>query len=164
MSSFELPELWIYVLIFLVTAIVLWLIKIIYGQWKSLKRLKRNQAEQLQLAERTKKEKERYIIDSITLIAQGVEDNQLGKIEAAIRLKVLVDNLQPDFSLCQELKILTFIYDSTLHIPRLQAWRALAEEDKSRFAEFMQGLEVKHASEIQASVQYLLSHPLIKNR
>ncbi|MBJ7556308.1 DUF2489 domain-containing protein [Marinomonas spartinae] len=97
-------------------------------------------------------------IDSIQILLKTVGSEELGWIEASIRIKNLLDQLGLDLS---DHKDICFIYDlheQTEHIPTHEQWSALPKEARKKFRVEMDNYEQQHAEQLMRAKNALLSY------
>ncbi len=145
-------------LIILGTGVCLVLSMVIYKQWRQLQRTKR-----LEALQREKLATSRVgAADSIKVLARCILAEQVELSEACIRIKVLLDVLDPSMHEQAGLNIFNRIYEATAHMPTHQARkkvdkRFLWKLDKQRWS-----LEKEHQQEILEGAERLLQHPALK--
>ncbi len=98
------------------------------------------------------------IVESVTVIAKAMRDDQCPVVEGAIRLKVLFDQLQLPEPLKSDFDVFTTIYDKTVHIPTHQAWKDLKLKQRHAYTKEMMALEEKHQSAVEAAIEKVLAH------
>lgn len=97
-----------------------------------------------------------YLRQSLYVLARSIMDDQVELSEACIRIKVLLDNFNPDWHAEAVLSIFSKMYDDTAHMPTHQARkdtdkRFIHKLDQQRFR-----LEREHREAIRQAAQELL--------
>lgn len=101
------------------------------------------------------------IIESIHILLKVVGTEELGWMEACIRIKVLLDRLSMDLSTHPEIGIFYTVYSETEHIPTHDAWNALPKQAKVKFRLQMQACEDQHIEALKTGKAALLAYPLV---
>ncbi len=102
--------------------------------------------------------------DSLIVLARCILDDQIELSEACIRVKVLMDNLDPAWPQSQGLAIFSEMYDKLAHMPTHAARKAtdkrfLFKLDKQRF-----DLERQHREAIREGAKTLLKQLEVPTR
>ncbi|MEO0443294.1 MAG: DUF2489 domain-containing protein [Pseudomonadota bacterium] len=97
----------------------------------------------LQALETQKQEHQQYLNNSIQVLAQGLIDEQLSMTEGAIRISVLMGNLDITDEDKQEFNAFFQLADATAHIPILDAWNRLPKKEKLQFDKERDATEYK---------------------
>ena len=100
------------------------------------------------------------LIESIQILLKVVGTEELGWIEASIRIKVLLDRLSVDLSEHSEIRAFYTVYSDTEHIPTHEVWSALPKETKNKFRQQMRACETQHLAALKAAQKALASYPL----
>lgn len=114
---------------------------------KQLNKYKAQQQNMLDEQQKKLKERQEYICSSIDIIIKALATEQIEVIEASIRLKVLIDQLQPTLQNANFTAIQA-VYEKTQHIPRLKEWKALARKQRRKFEVEMADLEKEYAKSV----------------
>lgn len=110
--------------------------------------------------EQDAQEQQRYLIDSVRIIAGAVlNDERMTITEGCIRLKVLLDNLAPELHQHADFAVIDQVYAATSHIPFLEAWKALSREEQARFEREMAQVESEHESRVRQAMLALGTWP-----
>jgi hypothetical protein len=88
---------------------------------------------QLVAFEKQTQEKRESMNKSIQILAQGVQENQLSKTEAAIRIGALLEFLGVDNNVKEEFSAFFQLAEATAHIPILDKWKSLPTKEKLRY-------------------------------
>lgn len=131
---------------------------------RQLRAQKQREAEQAAHAEKVADDAQkhrRYLIDSIKLVAGAVlNDENMTLTEGCIRIKVLLDNLAPHLLKQPEFAVIDTVYGKTEHIPFLEQWKALPDDDKRKYLEEMESVEADHRPDVNEAMRQLQSYPL----
>jgi len=108
-----MPDIILYSLIMLGLATIATLTWFIRKQWTLLQKhqtqVKASQAQQAQA--------KHALIDSLRVLTVCILDDQMELSEGCIRIKVLLDNLAPEWHHSPELSIFSEIYEALSHMP-----------------------------------------------
>ncbi|HCH23920.1 MAG TPA: hypothetical protein DE179_06455 [Oceanospirillaceae bacterium] len=117
-------------------------------------RVKENQRriENLQLM---LQEQYKHRVDSIRVIANAMDEGQCEFTEGCIRLKMLIDQLNPELLQREEFAIITHIYAETEHMPIKEDWKKLDKKVKNKLTNERIALEGKNHAAIAAAVKAL---------
>jgi hypothetical protein len=128
-----------------------------------LRLLKKDQERKLALAEAEQRvlEGRSERIDSIRVLLKVVGTEELGWIEAAIRVKVLLDQLSFDLSTNEDIGVFYKVYAETEHIPTHESWNELPSSAKKKFRVQMEQCEARYLDALQRGKQALLDYPLV---
>lgn len=99
------------------------------------------------------------IIESIRVISSSYFDKQVELIEAAIRLKVLLDNLPMNEQEKQPYTVLEIIYNKVAHIPTHDNWKQLSRKEKRAFEKEMATIEEEYKDLFADAVKQLMKEP-----
>lgn len=91
----------------------------------------------------------------IQLLAQSLLNAQVPVTEAAIRIKVLLDNYSGPRPAGLDVQVFEQIYEATAHIPTHQAWKDLPEAEQDSHREQMEILEEEHRAEVDRAARQL---------
>lgn len=113
-------------------------------------------------SEFTRKRRE-SMIESIRILAQAVEADQIEYSEACLRLKGLLDHVEPALLLQSPFAVFQRIHDKLQHMPTHQArleteQKFVSKMDKERYA-----LELSHADEIRRAAAALRVYTFKEN-
>jgi len=97
-------------------------------------------------------------VDSIGVIVRAMVDNQCEATEGCIRLKQLLDMVEPDLLLRPEYQVIALVYTSTEHMPIKDQWTQLNKQAKHKFTQQRLALEAQHADAINAAARALKQH------
>ncbi|PCM43112.1 DUF2489 domain-containing protein [Marinobacter sp. ANT_B65] len=99
------------------------------------------------------------MIDSIRMIAMAIEENQVEYSEACLRIKGLLDHVEPALMEQAPYRVFLEVYEQLRHMPTHQARqdteaRFVEKMDKERFS-----VEKRHADEIRSAATAIRNHP-----
>ena len=100
-------------------------------------------------------------VESISLIARAMVDKQCEPTEGCIRLKQLLDQVEPDLLKQHEYKVIALIYSTTEHMPIKEQWKQLEKKAKHKYTQQRLVLEVEHAEEIHVAAVALVQHDFL---
>ena len=128
-----------------------WLIR---RQWTQLKGAHLSQEKTAQL----QKERRDKMIDSIRIIASVCEQQQVESSEACIRIKGLLDHVQPELLGTEPYVVFQVMYEKTEHMPTHEARqqtdkKTIRKLDQERFQ-----LEEHYAPKITEAVKAIQQH------
>lgn len=83
--------------------------------------------------EKQQQEHREYLINSIRILSQGVIDGQVTLTEAAIRISVLLDNLNVSDAIKSDYSVFYQLAEATSHIPILDGWKKLSSKERFNF-------------------------------
>lgn len=115
-------------------------------------RVWRNRQRQLQ----QRHERNTRLAEDIRILARGLVEDQIPLIEAAIRIKVLLDNYSGPRRADLDVQVFADIYDATAHIPTHQAWKDLPLVRQHEHEQLMTELEQQHRGQLQQAARALL--------
>lgn len=115
-------------------------------------RVWRNRQRQLQ----QRHERNTRLAEDIRILARGLVEDQIPLIEAAIRIKVLLDNYSGPRRADLDVQVFADIYDATAHIPTHQAWKDLPLVRRHEHEQLMAELEQQHRGQLQQAARALL--------
>ncbi len=104
------------------------------------------------------------LADDLRVLASCLLDEQVPLIEGAIRIKVLVDNFDPQLTQDPHLQVFHQLYEATRHVPTHEAWKALDKLERRRFEATFSALELQHKAEARRSARWLLDEGLPASR
>jgi len=125
--------------------------------WATSRELKVHRADQDQLLS-DKKKQDKYLIDSLKVLATTILDDQVELSEGCIRIKVLLDHLDSNLHEHKSFKIFEEMYLATEHMPTHDARKNTDKHftdklDQQRFA-----LEQKHREAIKSAAKALMEY------
>jgi len=103
-------------------------------------------------------EQYKHRVDSIRVIANAMDEGQCEFTEGCIRLKMLIDQLDPTLLEREELAIISHIYAETEHMPIKEDWKQLDKKVKTKLTNERFALEGKNHEAIAAAVKALRQH------
>ncbi|WP_028469562.1 DUF2489 domain-containing protein [Neptunomonas japonica] len=127
--------------------IIVFLLVFIYKKYLLLKKNRLAKQEQAEQINKVRQEKYTYVLDSLKVLSQALVSGQVGVVEGSIRIKVLIDHLDPEFHSKKAYKVFSDIFNETEHIPILKAWKNLDKRTKRKYEAFMADIEEKRAAE-----------------
>ncbi len=144
----------IYFAIFTGCLMVIGLSVYIFSHLNNVKREKAKQQLLIEQHLQEHTERQQYITDSIDIIIKALHSEQVGIIEACIRLKVLVDQLKPMFAE-NSLASIEQVFAKTQHIPKLKEWKALDKQQRKEFTQEMDAIEAQYSEQVKLDAQKL---------
>ncbi len=128
-----------------------------------LRLLKKDQKRKHSLAEAEQRliEGRSERIESIRVLLKVVGTEELGWIEAAIRVKVLLDQLSFDLSTHDDIAVFYKVYAETEHIPTHDSWNELPSSAKKKFRAQMEQCEAHHLDALKRGQKALLDYTLV---
>lgn len=78
-------------------------------------------------------EQRQWLNKSIQILAQAVQGNELTFTEASIRISGLLDALNVSADIKEEFSAFYQLREKTSHIPYLDAWQKLSNEEQKKF-------------------------------
>ncbi|MCZ2722134.1 DUF2489 domain-containing protein [Marinomonas sp. 15G1-11] len=115
----------------------------------------------LEEAERRLLEGRAQRIESIRVLLKVVGTEELGWIEASIRVKVLLDQLSFDLSAHEDIGVFYRVYAETEHIPTHESWNELPMKAKRKFRAQMEQCEEQHLNALKRGQKALSNFPLV---
>ena len=97
-------------------------------------------------------------VESIAVIASAMKDKQCEYTEGCIRLKKLVEQVEPSLLIRDEFSVIALVFSATEHMPINKQWQQLDKKTKSKFTQQRFALEAKHKDAIHEAVVALQSH------
>ncbi len=149
---------WIWLANLIGAALIVALCVYIWRKWRALQAIQREHSA-LQTAQHKEYENLRkHLVESMQVIAKSMLDEQVELSEGCIRIKVLMDNYDPDLHQLQQFSIFSIMYSQLEHMPtheaRQQADKKLIRKlDAERFR-----LERHHRDEVREAAKSLLLH------
>ena len=126
---------------------------------KLLSQLKQQQWQQqqaLQLQQQKQAEHQQYLLDSIVLIGKATLEQQCEPSEAALRIWVLLENLQPELAQACRWPGLFAMYDCVKAMPTHEARQQLDKKELRRQDHQRQQTEIQLKSAIETDIRGLL--------
>lgn len=133
------------------------LMVVLYLWWRQRIRLKNNQ-QRIENLQVMLQEQYKHRVDSIRVIANAMDEGQCEFSEGCIRLKMLIDQLDPQLLEREEFAIIGVIYAETEHMPIKEDWKNLDKKVKTKLTNERITLEGKHHDAIAAAVKALRQH------
>ncbi len=124
--------------------------------WRRVWRRQRQQAD----AEQHHHEQ---LAGDLRILAGSLLDEQLPLIEGAIRIKVLMDNYDPQLSQDPRCAVFHDLYAATAHVPTHGDWMALDRRERQRYRSQFSELELQYKAAARAASRWLLDDALIRN-
>ncbi len=131
----------------------------VYLLWQVRRQTQHQQARLAEL-EQVMSEQKVKRVNSIRILAQGVLNEELTPTEAAIRITALLDILGEGGRAREQHVALYKLADETLHIPRMEDWRALDKQAKRRYDKERLASEAKYQEFILDSAKRLAKFEL----
>ncbi len=138
-------------LIALGVLMIIFLSIFIFKKQVALQNIKLEQEKQAQRLRAVQQEKYKYVVDSLKILSQALVSGQVGVVEGAIRIKVLIDHHDPDLHENQSYAVFSDIFSETEHIPFLKAWKELDKRSKRKYELFMSDIEASRGEEVKAA-------------
>ena len=145
----------LFLLIALGVVMIAFLSFFIIKKSSALKNIKLEQEEQAQRLRAVQQEKYKYVVDSLKVLSQALMTGQVGVVEGAIRIKVLIDHHDPDLHKSQSYAVFSDIFSETEHIPFLKEWKELDKRSKRKYEIFMSEIETSRGEEVKAAAMKL---------
>lgn len=99
----------------------------------------------------------------LRILAGSLLDEQLPLVEGAIRIKVLIDNYDPQLSQDPRCAVFHDLYAATAHVPTHGDWKALDRRERQRYRSQFSELELQHKAAARAASRWLLDDALTRN-
>ena len=115
---------------------------------------------EMQEAERNILEGRKKRIESIHVLLKVVGSEDLGWMEASIRVKTLLDQLSLDLSEHETIGVFYKVYAETEHIPTHEGWNNLPKDARRKFRMEMMKCEARYQDELEQAKVALLEYPL----
>ena len=146
----------------LIFAIVAGVLIILGLVWVIMRQLKQddNRKKDMQEAEATLIEGRKKRIESIHVLLKVVGSEELGWMEASIRVKTLLDQLSLDLSEHETIGVFYKVYAETEHIPTHEGWSNLPKDARRKFRMEMMKCEARYQDELEQAKIALLEYPL----
>jgi hypothetical protein len=104
------------------------------------------------------KKQYQHRVESIGVIASAMKDKQCEYTEGCIRLKQLIEQVEPELLTLDEFSVIELVFRETEHMPINEQWQQLDKKAKSKFTQQRSALETKHKDAIHAAVVSLKTH------
>lgn len=104
--------------------------------------------------------RQQLLAGHLRLLAGSLLDEQVPLIEAAIRLKVLLDHYDPQLSQSERCRVFQQLYEACAHIPTHSGWSALDRTERRHFEAFFSALELQHKAAARRGARWLLEEGL----
>lgn len=111
---------------------------------RQVNKMETKKLEQQQELEELKDNHQKYLNNSIKILAQGIVDEQLTLTEGAIRISVLLDNLKISDGQREDYSAFFQLAEATSHIPILEAWKKLPKKEKALLDKERMSMEEKY--------------------
>ncbi|EAQ63183.1 hypothetical protein MED121_07951 [Marinomonas sp. MED121] len=146
----------------LIFAIVAGVLIISVLVWVIVRQLKQdgNRKKDMKDAEATLLEGRKKRIESIHVLLKVVGSEDLGWMEASIRVKTLLDQLSLDLSEHETIGVFYKVYAQTEHIPTHEGWNNLPKDARRKFRIEMMKCEAQYQDELEQARVALLEYPL----
>lgn len=130
--------------------------------WVIVRQLKLNNKRSLAMkeAEQTVIEGRQKRIESIQVLLKVVGSEELGWMEACIRVKTLLDQLSIDLSEHETIGVFYKVYAQTEHIPTHEGWSDLPKDARRKFRMELLKCEAQYLDELEQAKLALLNYPL----
>ena len=130
--------------------------------WVIVRQLKQdgNRKKDMKDAEATLLEGRKKRIESIHVLLKVVGSEDLGWMEASIRVKTLLDQLSLDLSEHETIGVFYKVYAQTEHIPTHEGWNNLPKDARRKFRIEMMKCEAQYQDELEQARVALLEYPL----
>jgi len=154
---------YIYTLTGVGVLIIVALAFVIYKQLaKANRQRKEREASLARHAEEAHKHRS-YLLESSKAIANAIlNDDKITLTEGCIRLKVMLDNINPQLHQHPQYGVFEEVYNRTSHIPFLAGWRELDRKQQRAFEREMRVVESECESRIHQAAKALLQDPILK--
>lgn len=128
----------------------------IYRQYRFIKTKQAQQREQLARLEAQRQEKYTYVVDSLKILAHALQEEQVGPVEASIRIRSLLDYYDASLHQQAEYQVFDEVFRETEHIPILEAWKALDRKTRRKFERDIEQIEQVRGDAVKAAAKQLL--------
>lgn len=152
-----------YSLILLGIAIIIALATLIFKQLRKARGVAQAREESLAKYAEEAAQNRAYLLESSKVIANAIlHDDKITLTEGCIRLKVMIDNLNPQLHQHPEYSVFEEVYTRTAHIPILTDWRSLERKQQRAFEKEMLEIERECETRINAAAKALLQDPILQ--
>ncbi len=121
-----------------------------------LRRMRRRQAEQMEIMRAERDQQRQRLNNSIQVLAQGLLEEQLSMTEGAIRIRVLLDSLNISDDQRESYRAFYLLASATDHIPILEQWKVLSTKKKLEFTRQREQLESDHREFVMDAAKRIL--------
>lgn len=130
--------------------------------WVISRQLKfdKKRKQEVEEAQKTVLEGRSKRIESIRVLLKVVGSEELGWMEASIRIKTLLDQLSLDLSDHEVIGVFYKVYTQTEHIPTHEGWSDLPKDARKKFRMELLKCEAKYHDELEQAKVALLEYPL----
>lgn len=122
-----------------------------------LKQQQQQQQQALQAQQQKQAEHQQYLLDSILLIGKATLEQQCELSEAALRIWVLLENMQADLASAERWPGLFAMYDCVKTMPTHEARKNTDKKEIRRLDHIRQQREIELKSAIEQDIQDLLA-------
>lgn len=122
-----------------------------------LKAQQQKQQQALQAHQQKLAERQQYLLDSITLIGKATLEQQCEPSEAALRIWVLLENMEPELAQACRWPALFEMYDLIKDMPTHDARKALEKKELRRQDHLRQQKEIELKTAIEKDIEGLLA-------
>ena len=98
--------------------------------------------------------------EDLRILAGALLEGQLPLIEGAIRIKVLLDNFDPQLSQDSRTAVFQTLFEATADIPTHADWQALERSERRRHEVHFGELELQHKAAARSAARWLLDEGL----
>ncbi|WP_211824690.1 DUF2489 domain-containing protein [Kistimonas asteriae] len=98
-----------------------------------------------------------FLCSSLTILARSLVHEQVNPTEGCIRIKTILDMVDPALGKTEEYQIFTTVYDATTHMPIGEARKTMKLSARNRLDEERERLEQQHQERIKQAAQSLLT-------
>jgi hypothetical protein len=123
-------------------------------------KLDKKRKQEMEEAQKTVLEGRNKRIESIRVLLKVVGSEDLGWMEASIRIKTLLDQLSLDLSDHEIISVFYKVYAQTEHIPTHEGWSELPKDARKKFRMELMKCEAKYLDELERAKIALLEYPL----
>jgi len=121
-----------------------------------LRAQQQKQLQAMQVQQKKQAEHQQYLLDSIVFIGKATLEQQCEVSEAALRIWVLLENLQPDLAQASRWPGLFAMYDCVKAMPTHEARKELEKKELRRQDHLRQQTEIQLKDAIEADIRGLL--------
>ncbi|MCU1716082.1 DUF2489 domain-containing protein [Pseudomonas sp. 5P_3.1_Bac2] len=106
------------------------------------------------------KQQQERLSSDIRLLAGSLLDGQLDLLEGAIRIKVLLDNLDPNLSQNSHCQVFHQLHAASAEVPRHEHWRALKRAQRDTYLVLFEQLHSQYHQQALSAARWLLDSGL----
>ncbi|MFN6969216.1 MAG: DUF2489 domain-containing protein [Rheinheimera sp.] len=121
-----------------------------------LRAQQQKQLQAMQVQQKKQAEHQQYLLDSIVFIGKATLEQQCEVSEAALRIWVLLENLQPDLAQASRWPGLFAMYDCVKAMPTHEARKELEKKELRRQDHLRQQTEIQLKDAIETDIRGLL--------